>query len=385
MNKISEKNNFQFRIIILLLVQFYITFILLSKSKNHLAIISFDDIFNISIKTNTILIIELNEFHHECTPGYAKYFIDLGYNVDSLIHVNGIDSFSLFNEVENVRLLTFKTINQIEFNAKNLSIFIKKYDYVLLQSNYIININIYEKLEIFKLNNTFFVSHELVLFDKHYSNYSQYLNPNRIWTLGNFTKGLRVNPHYFGHRKIKNKNDRIRFFLTSTNNRNYSLLIKSVELLQKEKYNFELIITGRSSVFNSSYIPSTLNDTFLFKLGVSYSKLYKAVESSDFIIIPLDPNNRYDDIFKNSKVTGSLQLMLGFLKPVIINQEFAFSYNLNKKNSLIYTNNDLYNTMKKAILLNNKEYKYLQKHLLRLEKEIYKTSINNIKKEIIKL
>ena len=173
------------------------------------------------------------------------------------------------------------------------------------------------------------------MFDKNYSNYYQYLNPNRIWTLGNYSKGLRVNPHYFGHIKIKNKNDRTRFFLTSTINRNYSLLVKSAELLQKEKYNFEIIVTGRSAEFNSSYIPSTLKDTFLFKLGVSYSTLYKSVESSDFIIIPLDPNNRYDDIFKIAKVTGSFQLILGFLKPVIMNQEFAFFYNLNSNNSLI--------------------------------------------------
>ena len=93
-----------------------------------------------------------------------------------------------------------------------------------------------------------------------------------------------------------------------------------------------------------------MNDTFLFNLGVSYTKLYKAVESSDFIIIPLDPNNRYDDIFKNSKVTGSLQLMLGFLKPVIINQEFAFSYNLNKKNTIFKT------SYKSELILTKKYY-----------------------------
>ena len=142
MYKITGKNIFKFRLIILLLFKLFIIFILLSNSRNQPTIISFNDIFTIDIKTNTILIIELNEFHHECTPGYAKYFIDLGYNVDSLMHVTGIDSFSLFNEVENVRLLTFNSIDQIDFNAKNLSIFIKKYDYVLLQSNYIININI---------------------------------------------------------------------------------------------------------------------------------------------------------------------------------------------------------------------------------------------------
>ena len=38
--------------------------------------------------------------------------------------------------------------------------------------------------------------------------------------------------------------------------------------------------------------------------------------------------------------------------------------------------------MKKAIKLNNKKYKYLQSNLNETVKEIYKISINNVKKTI---
>ena len=31
------------------------------------------------------------------------------------------------------------------------------------------------------------------------ANYSKYFNENRILTLGNVSKGLQVNPHYFGN------------------------------------------------------------------------------------------------------------------------------------------------------------------------------------------
>ena len=63
--------------------------------------------------------------------------------------------------------------------------------------------------------------------------------------------------------------------------------------------------------------------------------MYKLIESSDYIIIPLDPNSEYDKEYKEIKATGSIQLMLGFLKPAIINQNFSDFYNLNNNNKLI--------------------------------------------------
>ena len=76
-------------------------------------------------------------------------------------------------------------------------------------------------------------------------------------------------------------------------------------------------------------------------------------------------------------VTGSIQLVYGFLKIAIIHNEFTNFYNLNHENSLIYNNFNLYDVMKQAIKLNNKEYKRLQNNLQLLERKIYKSSINN--------
>ena len=123
--------------------------------------------------------------------------------------------------------------------------------------------------------------------------------------------------------------------MTSTIKRNYKFVVESAKELKKEKFSFDIIIAGRYTVFNSSNIPKILNDTFIFNHGISYFELYKIVESSDYIIIPLDPKNKYDTVYKNKKVTGSILLAYGFLKPTLINQEFASFYNLNKNNSLI--------------------------------------------------
>ena len=77
-----------------------------------------------------------------------------------------------------------------------------------------------------------------------------------------------------------------------------------------------------------------------------------------------------------------MQLVLGFLKPALINKKFSDFYNLNNKNSLIYNNHNLYDVMKKAINMNNKEYKILQSNLYKLENKIYNASIDNIIKTI---
>ena len=358
-----------------------------STSKNNLLlkkrVRSFLDLFQKNVnKKNTILIFEPNLFHHECLPGYSKYFLDLGLNVDILIHTSGINSFVLFKELDRIRLFTFRSLSQISKKKNKLLNIIKKYNFILLQTNNNENQQLYNKLGILSLNNSFFIFHDTTTID---GNYSKYLEQNRIWTLGNISNYLQVNPHYFGNNiNIKNKNMVTKFFFTSTELRNYSYLIESLKRLKNEKYEFKVIITGRSKALKSKYNPKILNKNIRLRLDVSYFDLFNAVESSDYIIIPLNPKDNYDILYNKNKVTGSMQLSYGFIKPVIINQEFADFYNLNINNSLLYNNSNLYDILRKAILLNNENYKNLQKNLYSLEKKVYQASITNIKKALNK-
>lgn len=340
---------------------------------------SFFELLNITVNNNTILLFEPYDCHNECTPGFCKYFIDIGYKVDILIHESGIDSFSLFKENKKIRLFTFNSLKQIKKNIQNLSRIIKKYCLILLQSADIHTKQLFINLDLLKLNNSIFVFHEIRFANNFFSNY---INNNRIWTLGNMSKGLQVNPHYFGDIKVRDKNNKVRFFLTSTNYRNYTSLIESATKLKSENYNFELIIAGRSKAFNLNQIDNNLRRNIIFKYEVSYSELYKAVISSDFIIIPLDPKNVNDNLYRTTKVTGSIQLVYGFLKPALIHQDFANFYYLNNESSFIYNNSNLYSIMKRAILLSNEDYKIIQKNLYNIEKYVSKISMNNIKKVI---
>ena len=331
---ISQKSNAQKRLSILIcLIIIFFKKVSIPATRYNLKSEHFYEIFKKDyIKNNTILIFEPNTYHHECIPGYSKYFIDLGYNVDILLHFSGVDSLTLFEERKKIRLLTFNKLNEIELNAKNLSSIIKKYDYVLLQSTERTRYTLYNSLDILNMNNSIFVFHNINYMDNNFSNY---LTQNRIWTLGKFPKFLQVNPHYFGNIKLKDKNNKTRFFVTSSHGRNYTDLVKYSEKLINENYNFEIIITGRSKYFNSDSLPKNLKNIFKFRYNVGYLELYLAIDSSDFIVIPLNDNSKYDNSFKTIKVSGSIQMVYGFLKPAIINQEFAQFYNLDKKNKII--------------------------------------------------
>ena len=66
------------------------------------------DMFLSTIKKNkTILLFEPNHYHYECSPGYAKYFVDLGFNVDILMQTSGLDSFYYFEKKDKIRLFIY--------------------------------------------------------------------------------------------------------------------------------------------------------------------------------------------------------------------------------------------------------------------------------------
>lgn len=356
----------------------------LKKSYNNLKSIKtfeFENIFNIGINYYyTILIFESNPYHYECTPGYAKYFIDLGYNIDIIMNKKGIDTFCLFDSVKKIRLFTFDNINQVYNNTKKLNLIFNKYAYILIETTEPKNKELFQKLGFFNINNSIFVLHHIDFSES--MKISNYYKLNRIWSLGNFDNSLEVNPHYFGKIKLRRKNNKTKFFITSTVQRNYRFLISAVEKLNKENLYFEIIVIGKVKKFSHKNIRKKIQKFFNFKYNVNYSELYREVESSDYIIINLDPNNKNDQQFIKIRVTGSAQLSYGFYKPALINRKYAEFYKMNVNNSFIYDNSNFYEIMREAIILNNHDYKLKQNNLIKLSKNIYKNSYKNIKMTI---
>lgn len=332
---------------------------------------------NINFNNNSILIIEHFLFHYECTPGFTKYFIDLGYNVDIIMNKYGISSMCYFSPISKVRIFEYETMDDI---IKNIDFFIpilNLYNYILIETVEPVIFDLFKKLHLFNMNNSIFVFHH---FDYIYKlSFTTLLKNTQIWCLGNFSIGFQVNPHYFGNIKSKEKNNITRFFITSTVNRTYDFIISAVKKLKNEGLKFHISVVGKTLAFSRKQIPFTLKNYFTFKYNLPYSKLYKEVYKSDFIIINLEPNNINDIAFKKTRVTGSAQLSYGFLKPVLINENFANFYNFNSENSFIYKSSNFCNVMKNAINIKQTGYNEMKEKLLLLSNMIYNISLHNMK------
>ena len=206
------------------------------------------------------------------------------------------------------------------------------------------------------------------------------INQNRIWTLGHFSIGLQVNPHFFGNIKIKDKNKITRFFIFSSSDRNYNYIISAAEKIKYENLEFKIYVAGYRKYLSSNDINETIKDNFIFNYRVNYSTLYKLVDICDYIIINLDPD--INKVYKDKKSTGAVQLSYGFKKPPLINNYFKDAYNMSKENSFLFEKENFYNVMKNAILLNNMNYKIMQKNLIQLTKKVYDYSLLNVKKTL---
>ena len=198
------------------------------------------------------------------------------------------------------------------------------------------------------MDSTIFVIYEFTFIKN--SGISNFYNQNRIWSLGNLKNTLYVNPHYYGDIKIRNKNKRTKFFITSTIKRNYKDLILAAEKIKKENLDFEVIVIGKEKTFSKKELSENLKENFKFKYQVIFKDLYEAIYSSDYIIINLYPHYKNNDIFRSKRLTGALQLSFGFLKPPLIHYRFAEFYNMSSKNSFLFDNSNFYEIMREAIL-----------------------------------
>ena len=328
------------------------------------------------INQNNILILEAHLFHYECTPGFAKYFIDLGFNVDIIIHRIGITSFCFFGQKNRIRIFFYENIEYLKNNSDYFSLIAKKYNHILIETIEPNSFELYEKLN---FNKTLFVFHNL----NFLNNFKlQILKNYQLLSLGNLPFTKKVNPHYFGPLKLIKKNRITTFFITSTIYRSYKFLILAAKKIKEECIKFHIIVVGKVKTFSQKDIPLTLKNNFTFKYRISYFELYKEVYRSDYIIINLNPNIKADRQFKKTRLTGSAQLSYGFLKPVLIHEDFADFYNFSSSNSMIYNSFNFTRVMRDAINMGNKNYRNMQKNLFLLSKIIYKESLLNLKSYI---
>lgn len=362
------------------------------KVQNTLSLLSLKSLLNLarfcftSVRGNSVLLVEPNDCHAEVGVGYAKYLLDLGYNVDVLMSEKNVKEHPFKRiETKQIKLFSFCPIFLKYFFNKDK---IKKYKFIFVTSSRFLLTYDYSKIISLKdkigfwpkgQSKTLIVEHDIT--DIPLFNLQEFDKNKQIVTLGKFSKGIYVNPHYFGTCKKHKKNKATTFIVVGGINpeqKNHRLLIDAVDIICQHGYHCKINVIGRGRLND---IPNKFRNYFNLKGFLSFPKMYEQVETADFFLPLLDCNNSQHNRYITTGVTGSAQLIYGFNIPCLIQQKFADFYGFNDKNSLIYEE-DLASLMIKAIEMSEEEYQDKKKNLKILSDSIYEQSLQNLRKII---
>ena len=347
----------------------------LNVKNTHLR--NFKQFLNDNIKYNKSLIIEINDCHGECIPGYVKYLLDLGYMVDIWINKIHEKDNPFFGEIErNPRVSVQyiepdKIISMIKSDKMNL------YKLCLFNSNtlYEYKFSAIDLIKQTKTNDTKYLAVE-----HRQENISKILPNNTsmlvLKSFGNKDNVFAVNPHFFGNIQSHRKNAVVQFVTVGhieARRKNYSLLTNAVKhLLNNGITNFHISVIGRGKLD----LPDDIKKYVTVTGRLSFKDMFALVRGADFFLTLLDPNNPEHDRYIHSGTSGSFQLIYGFDIPCLIHSKFASVHNFNNANSIVY--DDMNDAMIQAMNMSGQKYEDMRRKLRETANAIYTESLHNL-------
>lgn len=332
---------------------------------------------NFHVRDNSVLVVEFYKNHGETLPGYIKYFSDLGYNVDVFLNKpdgkerNDLGLFLCFSMNEEVRVKPLST-NDLNLFLRSAVAF--KYKHILINTfndgierNHLLSVNLFKLKPVCvahnsDINNDYFKSDKII-------------SPVKIESISRKPPFI-VNPHYFGEYQKMDKSKKTTFVTLHSNNllrRNINLLFEACDkLFEKGIVDFSVKI-----IRNNMKIPEKYLNNFQLFGYLDFQSMYNEIQDSDFLLALIDQAS----VMYTNKASGTYQLCYGFLKPIVIHKKFSDISGFNNKNSILYSDNgDLADAMEKCINMSGADYLSLVSALETSEKELYDTSLNNLKK-----
>lgn len=343
----------------------------------------------LKVQDKTVLIVEAQNCHGEVIPGFVSWFRKYDFDVDLLVTQDNFDLNPLSRIHDNkVRIFSFDTyVMQWILRDVNL----KKYKHIIFTSR-----TLYSsppkapKLiwpTIFQYYPTLNAFRDKIISVEHHierirnasccDSFMILANPAREVAL----KKKVVNLATFGKIHKTSKHNCSTFIVVGNiqkTRKNFDLLISSFQKLKHETDNFKVIIVARNGELK---IPSDLEKHFSFYQNISFEDLYSLIERSDFILALLDPEIEAHKRYLINGTSGTFQLVYGFTKPCILQEEFARCYGFNNNNSITYMNNsELPKAILKAINMDSISYSQMQEHLEKLTLSILESSCDNFKR-----
>lgn len=340
------------------------------------------------IKDNTFLVWEpCGKSHAEVVPGFVKYLLDLGYHVSVLVSPNAYKEklFARFNKNENI---SYNKMSQRQTRR-----YFKKSDLNNVKGVLVTTVGklctapYYEQVDQTFNPKTdrsklFYVEHEI---DERVD---RNCLPESMITLRKMdykdAKTVVVNPHYFGEIKITPKHDLTNFVAVGelkAGKKNTTVFIETAQkLIQNGITNFKITVVGKGKIED---LPKDVAQYFDIKGRLPFDKMFDEIEKGDFLL------SAYEDIpghirYITTGTSGNFQLVYGFIKPIIIKENFAPINGFNDRNSILYKDDeDFYNAMVKAIKMSADDYQSMQNDLKNYADNFYNESRENLKNLII--
>ncbi len=337
-----------------------------------------------NITKKSILLVELNEkCHGETIVGYAKYFHDIGYQIDVLLHEN-LFIQDLFSRVDADFIGNIYPVRDLSEMIKfSNSCIVSAYDLVFFNSH-IIYIRKYMKSIVelcsFKYKPKYGYACAAHRLDDLEPDIHEICQVTQLWNLTSQNKAKTVNPHYFGEIKKHTKNACVRFVTAGaiqSSRKNFSILCDAIEMLYKRGVNnYEIIVIGAGKL---KKVPVDIASKIRCLGRLRYEEMYSQIEDADYILTLLDPENAEHDRYIKTGVSGSFQLVYGFLKPCLIEKKFADVYDFTDENSFVYEGNlSLSDAMMSAINMSADDYALKLQNLEQKVKQIQKESLRNV-------
>lgn len=336
------------------------------------------------IKDNTFIIWEpCSKSHSEVLPGFAKYLLDLGYQVSVLVDKNRIKE-GLFSRFQHPNLI----LNRM--SADEIKTFFTESDLINVKGVLVTTLgkicnsetpqNAYSFFnEQVNKNKLYFVEHE-ACFAINKGNWNDKLITLRELDYQG-ANSVVINPHYFGDIKINPKNEITNFITVGTlkaSKKDCGMIIDAVQRLHdKGVHNFKVTVVGKGSL---KHLPKEIRKYFDIKGRLPFNKMYEEIEKADFMLTAYDDKNPEHQRYITTGTSGNFQLVYGFLKPCILIESFAPINRFNEKNSILYKEpKDYADALEKAINIDSTKYAIMQSNLQKTVTEVYNDSLNNLK------
>lgn len=335
------------------------------------------------IRENSVLLVETRPTHGEVLPSFAKYLLDLGYNVDIVFNNGGKKRwhqsrndkglFSAFSREERLRV---KPLPPEDINLLLRKPIVMNYKHIILStfSDSMLKRALY-KVDLFRLKPVCVIHNPDVFHD--YINTDKKISIAKM-ELVNRSSPFVVNANYFGEFDKKEKNTKTTFFTLNSRNldfRNLHLLFSACDKLYETGItDFVVKIVG-----NGISVPERFSDNFQTLGFLVFEEMYKEILKSDFILSLIDQASiRY-----TNKASGTSGLSYGFLKPVVLHCKFSAPSEFNDKNSVQYCdNNALATAMERCVNMSKDDYSLMVKELEVSKDELYKRSLKNLKQAL---